>query len=30
MIAVKNQGKAYPFGYSQYEENGEQVTHVAL
>ena len=30
MIAVKNQGKAYPFGYSQYEENGEQVTHFAL
>ena len=30
MVAVKNQGKAYPFGYSQYEENGEQVTHFAL
>ena len=30
MVAVKNQGKAYPFGYSQYEENGEQVTNFAL
>ena len=30
MVAVKNQGKAYPFGYSQYEENGEQITHFAL
>ena len=30
MVAVKNQGKAYPFGYSQYEEDGEQVTHFAL
>ena len=30
MIAVKNQGKAYPFGYSQYEENGEQITNFAL
>ena len=30
MVAVKNQGKAYPFGYSQYEENGEQMTNFAL
>jgi glycogen debranching enzyme glgX len=30
MVAVKNQGKAYPFGYSQYEENGEQITNFAL
>ena len=30
MVAVKNQGKAYPFGYSQYEEDGEQITHFAL
>ena len=30
MVAIKNQGKAYPFGYSQYEENGEQITHFAL
>lgn len=30
MVAVKNQGKAYPFGYSQHEENGEQITHFAL
>ena len=30
MVAVKNQGKAYPLGYSQYEEDGEQVTHFAL
>ena len=30
MIAVKNQGQAYPFGYSQYEENGEQITNFAL
>ena len=29
MVAVKNQGKAYPFGYSQYEENGEQITNFA-
>ena len=30
MVAVKNQGKAYPFGYSQHEENGEQITNFAL
>ena len=30
MVAVKNQGKAYPFGYSQHEENGEQITHFTL
>jgi len=30
MVAVKNQGQAYPFGYSQYEENGEQITNFAL
>ena len=30
MVAVKNQGQAYPFGYSQHEENGEQITNFAL
>ena len=30
MVAVKNQGKAYPLGYSQYEEDGEQITQFAL
>ncbi|WP_109077512.1 glycogen debranching protein GlgX [Aggregatibacter kilianii] len=30
MIAVKNNGKPYPFSYSRYEENGEQITNFAL
>ena len=30
MVAVKNQGQAYPFGYRQHEENGEQITNFAL
>ncbi|TYA36393.1 glycogen debranching protein GlgX [Aggregatibacter actinomycetemcomitans] len=30
MIAVKNNGKPYPFGYSRYEESDEQITNFAL
>ncbi len=30
MVEVKHQGKAYPLGYSQYEEDGEQITQFAL